>query len=149
MTSPRTRVIVVVGVLCLGISFGRWSTGGQPPPKVETKVLIVKVPVVKTHIEYRDKYVGLPDHCKTVVSLLSKGTVNDGAISLSSGQILDALADLGKADAMHSTFEVNDAITRIRAAQDTLDNNVLEKAAAKDALVSALKSCEQEVNDGP
>lgn len=133
-----------VGVLCIAASIGRCSAGEQVP-----EVRTVRIPEVHTKVEYRDRYQPMPEHCVTAYNLIVQATAESGDMSHSAGQILDALTDLGTGKAVGDVKEVNDAITRVRAAQDTLDNAVLTSAERKIALDSAISSCRKEVAASP
>lgn len=146
MTSNRTKFFIVVGVLGLGISMGRCGAGEV---ETVTKVRIVKVPTVKTHVEYRDRYVKLPESCTEAAKLLTEDTKDNGTMTEAAGQIVDALSKLGLGKVQQDIQAINKSTETINAAKSRLDLAATDNSKATGRITAAISRCQKEVNDGP
>lgn len=138
----RRAAWIGAGFACiLGFGIGN-ST--DPAPKTE----VVRVPQVKTHIEYRDKEIvkPWPESCKRAAQLIQDSTANDSAITGSAGEILlalDKLARVGATDPM----SVNPTIEEVRAAKNTLDGAVVDREELLSTAKINIEKCLTALNE--
>ena len=148
MAHNRAGVIALVVAVCLGFSLGRCGSD-DPEVKVVEKTRFVKVPVVKTHVEYRDKFVPLPSACTDAVAALSKVESSTGALTKNAGIIADALNELGLGYATNDVHTVNKALDVIGPAKSALENAANTKSETIDDISTLISRCQKEVADGP
>jgi hypothetical protein len=146
MASGGGFILFTVGALCLGFAVGK---SADPQPEVKTQVKIVKVPTVKTHVEYRDRYEPMPESCTEAIATLTEVGQNNSAMTGAAGTILDALGDLGLSSAQPGIHDVNEVTERIMAAKDKLDSASIREQETARLVTAKVTACQKEVAEGP
>lgn len=136
---------VLVFVVALGVAYSLGSCGEQVETKTEVKV--VKVPVVKTHVEYKETPLPYPESCTDALEASSRITANDGVQTAAVGEILLALQDMGTAAAFNDVQKVNELVSIVRKQGGILNTSVQERTAAINTFETYLAKCQTEMKE--
>lgn len=142
MANPAKFLFFAVA---LGVAYSLGSCGEHVEVKTETR--FVKVPVVKTHVEYKDKMLPYPESCTEALAAAERITANDAEQTKAVGEILLALQDLGSAAAFDDVAKINETTEIVRKEGGTLNDTVLERNTAINTFETYLLKCQQEIAD--
>lgn len=133
-------------VVALSVAYSLGSCGEHVETKTEVK--IVKVPVVKTHIETKEVTLPYPESCTEALEASSRITANDGVQTAAVGEILLALQDMGTAAAFNDVEKVNELTSIVREQGGILNTSVLERDTAISTFETYLSKCKAELEEG-
>lgn len=119
--------------------------GSATDPAPEVKV--VRVPEVKTRIEYRDPpdTVVWPESCTRAAALLDESFDSDSLITGSAGAILLSLQDLAR-ESVINPVKVNPVIEEVRAEKSTLDEAVIDREEIISTAEFEVQNCLDDLN---
>lgn len=139
--AARGAIILLAGVAAIS-----WGVGRASAPEAVPHTRIVKVPIVKTHVETKEVYRPLPKSCTEAIDRLKVVVKYDDDLTANAGEVLDALSDLGRGDAMKDVALVNKATDRIIVAQSALASAANHKTEEEQRLSESISACSKEVN---
>lgn len=139
MAAPKGALILAGIAFCVGIGLGH-NSAEVPPARV------VKVPTVKTHVEYRDKPTPLPQSCREAVQLTLASTTADDDIAAGSGKMQLAMSDVLKNTGNRDMPALTKAMEQVMASKNLVDNGVVDKSEIVSRLTDALARCKDEVS---
>lgn len=134
---------LVTGLVCIGLGYG-WGVHTTSQPPVQTKLNVVKVPEVITHVEEKvvTKSAPMLDSCTGAISLLNQSIPLVSDTTEAAGKIGLSLSDAAIRVAFNESAKMKLLIDEINKERGNLSDAAVILSTNNSQLQKLAKQCE-------